>query len=67
MIILPEMVGNIVGKYNSKTFNQVEIKPEIIGYYLGEFSIINTSLMHGWLGTGATYFDHFTHCCPTSK
>ena len=26
MVILPEMVGSIVGVYNGKTFNQVEIK-----------------------------------------
>lgn len=26
MIVLPEMVGNVVGIYNGKTFNQVEIK-----------------------------------------
>ena len=26
MIIVPEMVGSIVGVYNGKTFNQVEIK-----------------------------------------
>ncbi|OBS78066.1 hypothetical protein A6R68_19545 [Neotoma lepida] len=39
MIILPKMVGSIVGVYNGKTFNQVEIKPEMIGHYLGEFSI----------------------------
>uniref|UniRef100_A0A4X2LAI1 40S ribosomal protein S15 n=1 Tax=Vombatus ursinus TaxID=29139 RepID=A0A4X2LAI1_VOMUR len=26
MIILPEMVGSMVGVYNGKTFNQVEIK-----------------------------------------
>uniref|UniRef100_A0A452RHX9 40S ribosomal protein S15 n=1 Tax=Ursus americanus TaxID=9643 RepID=A0A452RHX9_URSAM len=36
MIILPEMVGSMVGVYNGKTFNQVEIKPEMIGHYLGE-------------------------------
>ncbi|CAM4517924.1 unnamed protein product, partial [Caretta caretta] len=34
MIILPEMVSSIVGVYNDKTFNQVEIKPEMIGHYL---------------------------------
>ena len=39
MIIVPEMNGSIVGVYNGKTFNQVEIKPEMIGHYLGEFSI----------------------------
>ena len=26
MIIFPEMIGSIVGIYNGKTFNQVEIK-----------------------------------------
>merc|ERR1712203_619453 len=38
-IIVPEMTGSVVGVYNGKTFNQVEIKPEVIGHYLGEFSI----------------------------
>merc|ERR1712098_986407 len=27
MIIIPEMIGSMVGVYNGKTFNQVEIKP----------------------------------------
>ncbi|XP_043836062.1 40S ribosomal protein S15-like [Dromiciops gliroides] len=35
MIILPEMVGSMVGVYNGKTFNQVEIKAEMIEHYLG--------------------------------
>merc|ERR1719515_416912 len=35
MVIIPEMIGSIVGVYNGKTFNQVEIKPEMIGHYLG--------------------------------
>lgn len=26
MIVVPEMVGSIVGVYNGKTFNQVEVK-----------------------------------------
>merc|ERR1712029_1314103 len=34
MIIVPEMIGSIVGVYNGKTFNQVEIKPEMVGHYL---------------------------------
>ncbi|KAI8797835.1 40S ribosomal protein S15, partial [Biomphalaria glabrata] len=36
MIIIPEMLGSIVGVYNGKTFNQVEIRPEMVGHYLGE-------------------------------
>ncbi|KAH8084554.1 hypothetical protein JL720_8058 [Aureococcus anophagefferens] len=39
MIIVPEMIGSIVGVYNGKVFNGIEIKPEMVGHYLGEFSI----------------------------
>jgi hypothetical protein len=35
MIILPEMVGSMVGVYNGKTFNQVEIKV-CEGYWAGQ-------------------------------
>lgn len=31
MVILPEMVGSMVGVYNGKTFNQVEIKVRYLG------------------------------------
>merc|ERR1712183_278540 len=37
MVVVPEMTGSIVGVYNGKVFTQVEIKPEMIGHYLGEF------------------------------
>lgn len=29
MLVLPEMIGSVVGIYNGKTFNQVEIKVRI--------------------------------------
>ncbi|XP_023235093.1 small ribosomal subunit protein uS19 [Centruroides vittatus] len=59
MIIIPEMVGSIVGVYNGKTFNQVEIKPEMIGHYLGEFSITYKPVKHGRPGIGATHSSRF--------
>lgn len=59
MIILPEMVGSVVGVYNGKTFNQVEIKPEMIGHYLGEFSITYKPVKHGRPGIGATHSSRF--------
>ena len=52
MIILPEMVGSMVGVYNGKTFNQVEIKPEMIGHYLGEFCITYKPVKHSGPGMG---------------
>ena len=39
MIIVPEMIGSVVGVYSGKEFNTVEIKPEMVGHYLAEFSI----------------------------
>ncbi|XP_027625368.1 40S ribosomal protein S15 [Tupaia chinensis] len=59
MTILPEMVGSMVGVYNGKTFNQVEIKPEMIGHYLGEFSITYKPVKHGRPGIGATHSSRF--------
>ncbi|XP_065207944.1 uncharacterized protein LOC135836823 [Planococcus citri] len=59
MIIVPEMVGSIVGVYNGKTFNQVEIKAEMIGHYLGEFSVTYKPVKHGRPGIGATHSSRF--------
>mmetsp|Transcript_31218 Transcript_31218/g.101810 ORF Transcript_31218/g.101810 Transcript_31218/m.101810 type:complete len:150 (+) Transcript_31218:170-619(+) len=59
MIILPEMIGSVVGVYNGKTFNQVEIKPEMVGMYLGEFSISYKPVKHGRPGIGATHSSRF--------
>jgi len=59
MIIVPEMIGSVVGVYNGKTFNAVEIKPEMIGHYLGEFSITYKPVKHGKPGIGATHSSRF--------
>ncbi|KAH9965030.1 ribosomal protein S19-domain-containing protein [Lactifluus volemus] len=47
MIIVPEMIGSMVGIYNGKVFNAVEIKPEMVGHYLGEFSVSYKPVKHG--------------------
>ncbi|KAG6785835.1 hypothetical protein POTOM_007422 [Populus tomentosa] len=59
MIIVPEMIGSIIGVYNGKTFNQVEIKPEMISHYLAEFSISYKPVKHGRPGIGATHSSRF--------
>ena len=89
MIVVPEMIGSIVGVYNGKDFMQVEIKviaiilfflwfdsvwvntvtnmgilrfflqPEMIGHYLGEFSITYKPVKHGRPGIGATHSSRF--------
>jgi small subunit ribosomal protein S19 len=52
--ILPEMVGTTLHVHNGKEFVSVEIKPEMIGHYLGEFAITNRPVKHGTPGIGAS-------------
>jgi len=59
MIVVPEMIGSVVGVYNGKQFNSVEVKPEMIGHYLGEFSITYKPVKHGKPGIGATHSSRF--------
>ncbi|AXV38272.1 MAG: 30S ribosomal protein S19 [Methanobacteriaceae archaeon] len=54
MIILPEMVGLTFGIYNGKEFVNVEIQPEMIGCYFGEFALTRKRVEHGDPGMGAT-------------
>ena len=54
MVILPEMVGLTIHVHNGKEFVSVEITPEMIGHYLGEFAITNKPVKHGTPGIGAS-------------
>ncbi len=54
LIILPEMVGVKIQIHNGKEFVAVDIKPEMIGHYLGEFAITNKPVRHGTPGIGAS-------------
>jgi small subunit ribosomal protein S19 len=54
MIVLPVMVGATVGVYTGKEFLSVQIKPEMIGHYLGEYAITNKKVVHGTPGIGAS-------------
>ena len=58
-IIFPEMVQSVVGIYSGKKFNDVEIKPEMIGHYLGEFSVTYAFTSHGKPGQGSTHGSKF--------
>ncbi|HEY0090137.1 MAG TPA: 30S ribosomal protein S19 [Candidatus Lokiarchaeia archaeon] len=54
LIVFPEFVGLKIGIYNGKDFNIVEILPDMIGHYLGEFSLTRRRVQHGSPGIGAT-------------
>ncbi|KAG8945621.1 ribosomal protein S15 [Tulasnella sp. 424] len=59
MIVVPEMIGSVIGIYNGKVFNSVEVKPEMVGHYIGEFSITYKPVRHGRPGIGATHSSRF--------
>lgn len=54
MIVLPEMVGKKISVYDGKDFNLVDVKPEMMGHYLGEFSLTRERVAHSGPGIGAT-------------
>ncbi|MFX1496590.1 MAG: 30S ribosomal protein S19 [Promethearchaeota archaeon] len=54
LVIFPEFVGLKVGIYNGRTYEIVEIRPEMIGHYLGEFALTRKRVQHGSPGIGAT-------------
>lgn len=45
--ISPEMVGFIFGVHNGKNFIEVNVKEEMVGHRLGEFSLTRKFVRHG--------------------
>jgi small subunit ribosomal protein S19 len=54
MVIIPEMVGKKVLVHNGKEWILVDIKPEMLGHYLGEFALTRKRVVHSAPGVGAT-------------
>ena len=54
LIILPEMVGVTLHVYSGKAFTPIEILPEMIGHFLGEFVLTRREVRHSAPGIGAT-------------
>ncbi|MEE9565670.1 MAG: 30S ribosomal protein S19 [Nitrosopumilaceae archaeon] len=54
LIILPYMTGVQIGVFSGKEFVPVNIVPEMIGHYLGEYVITNKRVSHGAPGVGSS-------------
>lgn len=54
MVILPTMVGLTIAVHNGREFVNLEVKPEMVGRYLGEYVITNKKVVHGTPGIGAS-------------
>uniref|UniRef100_A0A7S1KQV3 40S ribosomal protein S15 n=1 Tax=Percolomonas cosmopolitus TaxID=63605 RepID=A0A7S1KQV3_9EUKA len=58
-IVLPEMIGSVLGVYNGLGFIEVEVRAEMVGHHLGEFAITYKPIRHGRPGVGATSSSKF--------
>jgi small subunit ribosomal protein S19 len=54
MIVIPEMLGLTLQLHAGKEYVAIEIKPEMVGHYIGEFAITNQKVVHGTPGIGAS-------------
>ena len=54
MPILPEFVGRRIAIHNGQHFVELDVKPEMIGHYLGEFALSRKNVAHSGPGVGAT-------------
>lgn len=59
IIILPNFIGKKVAVYNGRQYMEFEIKPEMVGHYLGEFAPTRGSVKHSGPGVGATKSSKF--------
>ena len=59
MPVLPEFVGLTFAVHNGQGFERVQVEPEMIGHYLGEFQLTRQSVEHGQAGIGATRSSKF--------
>lgn len=53
-IIMPDMVGSVCECYGGKYWTPIEIRSDMIGTYLGEYSMTYKPTRHGKVGKGAT-------------
>ncbi|MHB1931590.1 MAG: 30S ribosomal protein S19 [Thermoplasmata archaeon] len=58
-LILPEHVGRRVAIHTGKEFKEIEVRPEMIGHYFGEFSLTRRFEKHSGPGVGATRSSKF--------
>ncbi len=58
-LVLPAHVGRKVAVHNGKEFKEIEVRPEMIGHYYGEFALTRRFEKHSGPGVGATRSSKF--------
>ena len=59
MVILPSFIGRTINIHNGKEFQRVDIQPNMVGHYLGEFALTRQKVKHTGPGVGATRSSKF--------
>ncbi|MCL5788503.1 MAG: 30S ribosomal protein S19 [Candidatus Marsarchaeota archaeon] len=54
LVILPEMIGLTINIHSGKEYVPIEVKPEMLGHFLGEYAVTNKKVVHGEPGLRAT-------------
>ena len=58
-LVLPAHVGRRVAIHNGKEFKEIEVRPEMVGHYYGEFALTRRFEKHSGPGVGATRSSKF--------
>lgn len=58
-LVLPAHVGRRVAIHTGKEFKEIEVRPEMIGHYYGEFALTRRFEKHSGPGVGATRSSKF--------
>jgi len=59
MPVLPDMFDLTFAVHNGESFERVEVTPNMLGHYLGEFQLTRNQVEHGQAGIGATRSSKF--------
>ncbi len=59
VLVLPAHVGRRVAIHNGHEFKEIEVRPEMIGHYYGEFALTRRFEKHSGPGVGATRSSKF--------
>ncbi|MCI4353182.1 MAG: 30S ribosomal protein S19 [Thermoplasmata archaeon] len=59
VLVLPLHVGRHVAVHTGKEYKEIEVRPEMIGHYYGEFALTRRFEKHSGPGVGATRSSKF--------
>ncbi len=59
VLVLPQHVGKRVAVHTGKEFKEIEVRPEMIGHFYGEFALTRRFEKHSGPGVGATRSSKF--------